>query len=165
MFMTVNVHDHHPDPPGRSRRLTPWWIRTVLAVYVAIAMWLLFTGGPPPTPGGYGRLVSLTPTKTIMDAVTVGNSDARLFLVLNSVMLMPVGVFMALERLRPRTAAISIVLIAFLIEAAQYVIPGARSADIDDLLLNSAGGIAAFWITRPLLDRTQHKHHEGMQNG
>jgi len=127
------------------------WLRGGVAVYAVVALALLLTGGPERLPGG--SFVNLRPTKTIVDALTVGNAAAKFYLILNLILLVPAGVLMAVQGIRPRVAVAGIVGIAVAIEVAQFLVPGARSSDVDDVLLNAAGAVLAFLATRSVMRR------------
>ena len=65
---------------------------------------------------------------------------------LNVLMFVPLGVGLALLRVRGQVAALAIVLATCAIEATQYGIVAGRFASARDILTNSAGGLAGWYL-------------------
>lgn len=135
-------------------------VRVVLwcgfAIYAVVAALLLFTGGPP---GHVGSGLNLVPFATIEMTFAHGGAHMSTLLVSNLLVLMPLGVALALWR-RIRQGGVAILFIAMTsvtIETLQYVLPGARSTDIDDVIVNSAGGAVAYAVAAGVM--RLHRRH------
>ena len=93
------------------------------------------------------HLLNLTPFAWIWEPYTMGTASMVRQLVLNVLMLVPLGILlpMACPRLRRgwRTV-LCICLLIVGIETLQYFI--GRSCDVDDLIMNTAGGIIGWGL-------------------
>ena len=67
----------------------------------------------------------------------------------NLVMLGPLGILLAVvTRWSGRRAAVVLFLVSATIELLQWQVVSGRSADVDDAILNVAGGILGYWLGR-----------------
>lgn len=70
----------------------------------------------------------------------------------NLVLLVPFGLLLAtVTRLRPQRAAALVVATAAMIEGLQFLMGAGRSVDIDDVILNSIGGLLGIAVGVALL--------------
>lgn len=115
---------------------------------------LLFTGGPP---AEVGKRVNLVPLATVTNALDEGHTGAIQILVVNVILLVPVGVALAVLRGGSRLGSSALIIVgtSVSIEVVQHLIPGARSSDIDDVILNSVGGMLALALTTFVLSRVR----------
>lgn len=132
--------------PHEQSRVQPRWLTVALTCYGIVAAALLFTGGPPTQTG---TQVNLIPLETITAALAHQRTPQMELLVVNLVLLAPLGVALALGRWRGRHVVVVAVITScsVTIETLQFLIPGSRSTDIDDVLLNTLGGVIAYAVT------------------
>lgn len=120
----------------------------LIGVIWSILFVTLLIGGVTLQPGY--RLLNLTPFVWLRETYAMGFAQMVQQLAMNVAMLIPMGLLLpaACRRMRVwwRTAA-AIALFMLAVETIQYFI--GRSADIDDLIMNTAGGIIGyglFWL-------------------
>lgn len=123
-----------------------------MIMYLLLTPVLLFTGGPP---ADVGKGINLIPFRTIEQTLAVGSSRALLLLALNLALLMPLGAALALRRTRFNLIVVILIVlgVGVAIETTQFLLPGARSTDVDDLILNLVGGLSAYGVVALLVDR------------
>lgn len=121
---------------------------TLIGAIWSILFVTLLIGGVTLQPGY--RLLNLTPFVWLRETYAMGFAQMVQQLAMNVAMLIPMGLLLpaACRRMRVwwRTAA-AIALFMLAVETIQYFI--GRSADIDDLIMNTAGGIIGyglFWL-------------------
>lgn len=120
----------------------------LIGVIWSILFVTLLIGGVTLQPGY--RLLNLTPFVWLRETYAMGFAQMVQQLAMNVAMLIPMGLLLpaACRRMRVwwRTAA-AIALFMLAVETIQYFI--GRSADIDDLIMNTAGGVIGyglFWL-------------------
>lgn len=67
--------------------------------------------------------------------------------ILNFLLFIPLGVGLSLERHRFRRSAILILITTLVVECLQATVVPGRSSTLSDIVTNSAGGIAGYWLT------------------
>ena len=90
------------------------------------------------------------PFRSIAYDLRKGGRDLQVNFLGNIVAFMPLGILIPLNRLRPTTAwhvATWSALLSAGIEVVQYV-SGRRVADVDDVLLNTCGGLIGYAFYR-----------------
>ena len=114
-----------------------------LAYVICVGMLTLAPDGGSGTQGS----ANLLPLSSVLFAFRSGSSVALQLLFLNVLLFMPLGIF--LPWIFPKTGKLHrIALISFcstlLIETLQVILPGGRAFDVDDILLNTWGGIVGY---------------------
>lgn len=94
-------------------------------------------------PIGFEPEPNLTPGRTLVDALDEGRGK---LLVGNLVLLVPLGVFLAVRGVRWRVAVAFAIATPISIEGLQWVLDTGRSADVDDVIVNVSGCLAAFAV-------------------
>jgi glycopeptide antibiotics resistance protein len=126
----------------------------LIAVYVLFILdlaLLQFPARNPPT--------NFIPTHTMVADWRVGGQEFLVNFVGNIVAFMPMGLVPWLARPRKTRAwqvALFCLSLSAMIELAQYV-SGRRVADVDDLILNTIGGLLGYWTLRYLLIGAAHE--------
>jgi glycopeptide antibiotics resistance protein len=118
-------------------------LRTFLILYILflfdIALFRFLASNPKP---------NLVPFRTIREDWQVGGREFVVNFLGNLVAFMPMGIVPPLVRTR-RTRAWQVALFSLVlsltIEGGQYA-SGRRVADVDDLILNTLGGLLGFWL-------------------
>ncbi len=122
----------------------------ILSAYVLFILdlaLLQFPARDPPT--------NLIPLHSIVADWTAGGRGFVVNFVGNIVAFMPIGLIPSLARPRRTTAwhaALSCLCLSAMIEVGQYF-SGRRVADVDDLILNTLGGLLGYWTLRYLRGR------------
>ena len=141
-----------------ARRTTPLAFRWILAlvallIYSALLREATLTGTPPP--GQDTAPVNLVPFATIRATIASPLSITGTAYVLlgNFLMLGPVAIFLLAVRRRPSVGVCLLVLaaISLAIEAFQWYSNIGRVVDVDDLMLNTMGGVAVYLLTARFL--------------
>lgn len=115
-------------------------------LFITIFMW----GVPQIAPAEY-RFYNLVPFIWVRETYEMGAAKMFWQLSMNIVMLIPFGIFLPAVFPNMRRwfkTAIVIFLFMLCIECVQYFI--GRSADVDDLIMNTAGGMLGYGIFRLL---------------
>ncbi|MGP0070250.1 MAG: VanZ family protein [Isosphaeraceae bacterium] len=99
---------------------------------------------------------NLIPLHTIIADCTTGGRGFAVNFVGNIVAFMPIGLMPAF--VRPRSArawhvALFCLSLSLMIELGQYL-SGRRTTDVDDLILNTLGGLVGYWMLRFMRGRT-----------
>ena len=116
-----------------------------LATGYGITLYLLTISGTNHTDQRF--FYNLVPFRTIVEAFQSGANAPMMRVVLNLLVTVPVAALIVLlERERPRFGRAAAVIFgtSLLIELLQLVLNTGRSADVDDLMLNTVGGFAAY---------------------
>jgi glycopeptide antibiotics resistance protein len=122
----------------------------VLATYVAFLLdlaWLQFPSRDP--------VPNLVPLRSIIDDWSKGGRGFVVNFLGNIAAFVPIGMIPPLARPRRPSlgqAALFSLSLSIMIEAVQYS-SGRRIADVDDLLLNTAGGILGYYVLSLLSSR------------
>ena len=105
------------------------------------------------------RFLNLVPFRWIFETYTMGFSRMMSQVISNMLMFVPLGFLLPVVFKNFRSAfktTLLVFLFSFSIEAIQYFI--GRSADIDDLILNTLGGIIGYGIFLLFDKRLQSKN-------
>lgn len=98
-----------------------------------------------PGPGGVGGgpTVRLVPFVDMVDTLTssVAVSVAARLVGMNVILFVPLGFVLAFRRGRIRPAVVGSLLVSVAIESLQAVLPLSRTANVDDLILNTIGAV------------------------
>lgn len=115
-------------------------------LYITLFLMLFRFGLPDPFPAEY-RFVNLIPFVWVVETYDMGFAAMIRQLLMNMVMLIPMGIFgpVVFKRLRCWWKnALHVAGFIFCVETVQYFI--GRSADVDDLIMNTFGGIIGYGI-------------------
>lgn len=138
----VNRKKHGKRPIIRHLAIYAW-----IGVVLSILYVTLFIGGLHFQPDAQYRFLNLIPFVWVKETYEMGAKKMLQQLVMNVVMVIPLGFFMPIvfQSLRKWwKTGITIAIFIFCIETIQYFI--GRSADIDDLIMNSIGGLIGYVI-------------------
>ena len=133
-----------------------------LATGYGITLYLLTISGTNHTDQRF--LYNLVPFRTIVEAFQSEANAPMMRVVMNLLVTVPVAVLIVLlERDRPRLGRAAAVIFgtSLLIELLQLVLNTGRTADVDDLMLNTVGGFAAY----VLLTRLTFRRAKGGTSG
>lgn len=106
------------------------------------------------------------PFATIIDCIrTAGTETVLMNIGGNVAMLIPAGVFLCLQKRRPRIVALCIVLFPTAVEVVQLLVCMAtgvhyRSFDVDDILLGMIGCTAGYFLTAVVAKRWQKEKRQ-----
>lgn len=120
-------------------------ILIVLSLYVLLILdlaWFQFPSGSP--------TANMVPLRSMIDDWRTGGRALIVNFVGNIVAFIPIGIIPAVAwpgRARPRHVALFCLSLSAVIEAVQYA-SGRRVADVDDLILNTAGGLLGYLLLR-----------------
>jgi hypothetical protein len=137
------------------------WVLLAGAVAAALLVTLVPVAGPPPAPEGVSAAVNLVPLRDLRALLGSGNARrAAVEVGGNLLLLAPVGFLLALLRRRPGTAVVVCALLSAGLEALQHVI--GRAADVDDVLVNTAGGALGVLLALAVRAlRARRRHPDG----
>lgn len=124
-------------------------VAAVLAVpYVVLLAAYAFAPESASQPGG--EEYNLVPLRTIIEQATSGSGAEEFVRQIggNFVLLLPLGILLGIFGISAGRATVVVVATALLIELAQFTLVADRSADIDDALLNIAGGLVGMLAGR-----------------
>lgn len=122
-------------------------IYTFLGVVLSIVYVTIFLGGLNIQFDSKHRMLNLVPFIWIKKTYEMGIMEMVEQLLMNIVMVIPLGILLPIVFCSLRKwwkTGIAIVIFIVCIEALQYFI--GRSADIDDLIMNSVGGLIGYGI-------------------
>ncbi len=145
--------------------------RTIGLSFVGISYFgLLFKYLLSPTVPSFNHLrpINLVPFRTIAQNLTDGGtpiSHRAYELIGNSLVLAPIGTFLALKMKRFRVWPVMIigVGISTAFEITQYLRWTWRVADVDDVICNSSGASAAYLFTAFVLHRYRPKQYPSLR--
>jgi glycopeptide antibiotics resistance protein len=122
------------------RRAAIWTTLTVYLLFLLDLAWLQFPNRDPPT--------NVVPLRSIIADWKKGGRNFVVNFLGNIVAFVPIGMMPRLARPRRARgwhAALFSFSLSLLIEGVQYA-SGRRVADVDDLILNTSGGVLGDWI-------------------
>jgi glycopeptide antibiotics resistance protein len=122
----------------------------LLSIYVLFLLDLAWIEFPSQHPAP-----NVIPLRSIIDDWMIGGREWIVNFLGNIVAFIPIGMIPAVVRPRragARTAALFSLGLSAAIEAVQYA-TGRRKADVDDLILNTLGGVLGYALLRPWTSR------------
>lgn len=129
--------------------------RVVLAAYLGLIAWLtlvMFAGNSPDP--------NLVPFRSMVHDWTVGGRDLLVNFVCNIGVFAPIGLLLPLSSRRPirgREVVATGFALSVTIEVLQYL-SGRRVADVDDVILNTAGALLGYALLAAWRGGAPHPH-------
>lgn len=139
------------------RRRAIWLLMIGYILFVLDLTWLQF---PTPRPGA-----NVVPLRSMIGDWKAGGQELVVNFLGNIAVFIPIGMMPALARPRRAAAwhsAVFCLMLSLVIESVQYT-SGCRTADVDDIILNTAGGVLGYGIVgmRPAWLRSKRKQPAG----